>query len=61
MENVFNTYLFKALDDYPYELEEAIEAWNEALSIEPDNTKDFSLMAGVYSEQCEDFNEAKYG
>lgn len=59
MENVFNTYLFKALDAYPYELEEAIEALNYALSFEPDNTKALCLMARVYSEQLEDYNAAK--
>ena len=59
MENVFNTYLFKALDAYPYELEEAIEALNYALSFEPENAKALCLMARVYTEQLGDYNAAK--
>lgn len=59
MENVFNTYLFKALDAYPYELEEAIEALNYALSFEPENAKALCLLARVYTEQLGDYSAAK--
>ena len=51
MENLYNTYLFKAMDAYPYEIENAIEALNYALTYEPESVKALCLMARVQSEQ----------
>lgn len=49
--NTHNQYLFKALDCYPYELGEAVEALNYALSYEPENTQALFLMGKIYSNQ----------
>ena len=54
-----NMYLFKALDAYPYDLEQAIEALEYALSYEPENAQALFLMGRVYSEQLQDFETAK--
>lgn len=57
--NIHNTYLFRAIEAYPYELERAIEALNYALSYEPDNVKALCLMARVHDEQLGDKETAK--
>lgn len=57
--NLHNTYLFKALDAYPYELEKAIEALNYALAYDPENVTALCLMARVCSEQLGDYEKAK--
>lgn len=57
--NLHNTYLFKALDAYPYELEETIEALNYALSYEPSNGKALCLLAKIYAEQLGGYEKAK--
>lgn len=57
--NLHNIYLFKALDAYPYELEETIEALNYALSYEPTNAKALCLLAKIHSEQLGDYEIAK--
>lgn len=49
--NLQNTYLFRAIEAYPYELEKAVEALNYALSYEPENIKALCLMGRVQSEQ----------
>jgi len=54
-----NLYLFKALDAYPYELEETIEALNYALSYDPNDVEALRLMGLVYSEQLRDYEQAK--
>ncbi|GAB5417087.1 MAG: hypothetical protein Crog4KO_19530 [Crocinitomicaceae bacterium] len=56
MEN--NTYLMKALDAYPYDLEEAVEALNYALSYEPNNGQALCLMGRLYLEIYRDYNSA---
>ncbi|SHG84919.1 tetratricopeptide repeat protein [Winogradskyella jejuensis] len=57
--NLHNTYLFKAIEAYPYELEKAVEALNYALSYDPENTKALHLMAKVHYEQLGDYETAK--
>lgn len=52
-------YLFKALDAYPYDLEEAIEALNYALSYDDKNAKALCLMGKVYAEQLGEYEAAK--
>ncbi|NQZ44658.1 MAG: hypothetical protein HRT65_10135 [Flavobacteriaceae bacterium] len=55
----FNMYLFKALDAYPYELEEAIEALNYALSYDAKNVKALCMMGTIYAEQLGEYEAAK--
>lgn len=57
--NLHNTYLFRAIEAYPWELEKAIEALNYALSYEPNNVKALTLMATIQIEQLGDFENAK--
>ena len=55
----FNVYLFKALDAYPYDLEEAIEALNYALSYDAKNVQALYLMGKIYAEQLGEYEIAK--
>ena len=57
--NLHNSYVFKALDAYPYELEETLEALNYALSYNPEDTYALALMGRVYAEQLQDYETAK--
>lgn len=52
-------YLFQALDNYPYCLEETIESLDYALSYDPKNTTALCLYGRVYSEQLLDYGMAK--
>jgi Flp pilus assembly protein TadD len=55
----YNRYVFKALEAYPYELAETMEALNYALSYDTDNVKALCLMGKVYAEQLGDYEMAK--
>jgi len=55
----FNIYLFKALDAYPYALEETIEALNYALSYDAKDAQALYLMGRIYAEQLGAFETAK--
>lgn len=57
--NLHNSYLFKAMEAYPWELEKAVEALNYALSYDPENVKALHLMAKVHYEQLGDNETAK--
>ena len=57
--NLHNSYLFQALDAYPYELEQTLEALNYALSYNPKDAHALWLMGRVYAEQLRDFEIAK--
>jgi len=57
--NLHNNYLFKALDAYPYELEETLEALNYALSYNNKDAQALCLMGRVYAEQLKDYETAK--
>ena len=60
MENSnFNRYLFKALEAYPYELDEAIEALGYALSYDAKNVQALCLMGKIYWEQLGEYEAAK--
>ena len=59
MGNLANNYLFKALDAYPYDLEEAVEALTYALSYDDKNTDALCLMGRVYAENLKDYEKAK--
>lgn len=54
-----NNYIFKALDAYPYDLEEAIEALNYALSYDEKNTEALCLMGRIHAEMLKDYEKAK--
>jgi len=53
-----NSYLIKALEAYPYDLEEAIESLNYALSYEPNNPMALYLMGRIYAEVYYDYTSA---
>jgi tetratricopeptide (TPR) repeat protein len=53
-----NTYLVKALDAYPYDLEETAEALSYALSYEPNNGMALCLMGRLYMEVYQDYDGA---
>ncbi len=57
--NLHNSYLFRAIEAYPWELEKAMEALNYALSYDPTNVKALCLMAKVQTEQFGDYELAK--
>lgn len=52
-----NNYVFKALDAYPYELENCVEALNYALSYNENDEMALSLMGRVYAEILTDYEE----
>ena len=57
--NLHNSYLFKAMDAYPFDLEETLEALNYALSYNNRDAHALCLMARVHTEQLQDFETAK--
>lgn len=57
--NTHNSYLFKAIDAYPYNLEETMEALGYALSYDPKDAEALYLMAKVYAYQLRDCETAK--
>jgi tetratricopeptide (TPR) repeat protein len=58
MKNI-DKYLFQALDNYPYSLEETTEALDYALSYDAKNTIALCLYARIQAEQLQDYEEAK--
>lgn len=56
---MLNTYLLKAMDAYPYVLEEAMEALSYALSFDSKNVQALCLLGKVYAEQMHDYEAAK--
>ena len=57
--NLYNLYVFRAIEAYPWELEKAVEALNYALAYDPENIKALHLMAKVHYEQLGDYETAK--
>ncbi|MEP1487909.1 MAG: hypothetical protein ABJL44_01580 [Algibacter sp.] len=57
--NLLNNYVLKAIDAYPYELEEAVENLNYALSYQSNNTYALYLMGRIQAEQLGDYEQAK--
>lgn len=57
--NLLNTYVLKALDAYPYDLEETVENLNYALSYQEDNVYALFLMGKLQAEQFGDYEKAK--
>ncbi|WP_179333853.1 tetratricopeptide repeat protein [Winogradskyella costae] len=58
--NLLNNYVLKAIDAYPYELEETVENLNYALSYEADNAYALYLMGRLQAEQFGDYEKAKH-
>ena len=52
-------YLFQALDNYPYSLEETTEALDYALSYDAKNVMALCLYGRVQTEQLQDYEAAK--
>lgn len=57
--NLLNNYVLKAINAYPYDLEETVENLNYALSYEPDNAYALYLMGRLQAEQLGDYEKAK--
>lgn len=57
--NLLNNYVLKAIDAYPYELEETVENLNYALSYESNNAYALFLMGRLQAEQFGDYEKAK--
>nr|WP_321221400.1 hypothetical protein [uncultured Psychroserpens sp.] len=58
--NLLNNYVLKAIDAYPYDLEETVENLNYALSYESHNPYALYLMGRLQAEQFGDYEKAKY-
>jgi len=54
-----DVYYIKALDEYPFALEQAVENLNYALSYDPDHVAANCLMGQLYMEQLKDLNRAE--
>lgn len=52
-------YYFEALDWFPYNLSECLEALNYALSYDPEDADALCLMGRIYSEELKNFEKAK--
>lgn len=60
MGTIINQYIVKALENYPYDLEETLEALHYALSYDEKNTMALTIMGKVYAEQLFKYDEAKH-
>lgn len=56
--NLNTNYLFKALDAYPFDLAETLEALNYALSYDENDVEALYLMGVVFAEQLRDYPKA---
>ncbi|PWN66884.1 hypothetical protein C1631_019390 [Chryseobacterium phosphatilyticum] len=54
-----NKYYFEALDYFPHNLSECMDALNYALSYEPEDADSLCLMGRVYTEIVRDYEAAK--
>ena len=59
MGTLSNNYVFKAMENYPYDLEQTMEALHYALSYDDRNTMALTLMGRVCSEKLFKYEEAK--
>jgi len=59
MKTLTNNYIFKALDAYPYDLEEAMEALTYALAYDEKNTMVLCLLGRIYAENLYNYEKAK--
>lgn len=54
-----NKYYFQALDNFPYNMQETMEALNYALSYDGQNAESLCLLGRVYAEVLKDYETAK--
>ncbi|MET3037912.1 hypothetical protein ABXT08_17580 [Chryseobacterium sp. NRRL B-14859] len=54
-----NKYYFEALDYFPYNMSDCLDALHYALSYEPEDADSLCLMGRVYSEILKDYETAK--
>lgn len=59
MNTIQNKYYFQALDNFPYNMEDTMEALNYALSYDPNQADCLCLLARVYAEVLNDYTTAK--
>lgn len=59
-QNLATSYYIKALDHYPYDLTEAMESLNYALSADDEFADAHSLMGRLYKDQFYKYEEAQY-
>ncbi|MFC7523104.1 hypothetical protein ACFQRK_04075 [Parapedobacter sp. GCM10030251] len=61
MENktIQNRYYFQALDNYPYNLEEAVTALNYALAYDANDADSLCLMGRLHHEVLRDYRAAR--
>lgn len=59
MTSTKSKYYFEALDHYPYNLPDCMEALNYALSYDPEDADALCLMGRIYSEMLSDYEKAK--
>jgi tetratricopeptide (TPR) repeat protein len=52
-------YLFQAMDNYPYCLEETLESLDYSLSYNQKNTMALCLYGRIFAEQLQNYDEAK--
>ena len=52
-------YYFEALDNFPYNLSDCLEALNYALSYDPEDADALCLMGRIYSEELKNYEKAK--
>lgn len=57
--NLLDNYVLKAIDAYPYNLEETVENLNYALSYSHNNVYALYLMGRLQAEQFGDYEKAK--
>jgi tetratricopeptide (TPR) repeat protein len=55
-----DSYYLKALDNYPYDMEETVEALNYALSYNNEHAGALCLMGRVCMDQLYQYDEAEY-
>jgi len=60
MDTTATQYYAKAMANYPWELDEVIEALNYALSYDNEHAGAYCLLGRIYSEQLIDFEDAFY-
>ncbi len=58
MGNYTNNYVFKAMEEFDYNIEYAAEALNYALSYDENNTMALTLMGRLYAEKLFDYETA---
>lgn len=56
--NTYSKYLYQAMDAYPYNLEETIEALTYAISYDDNNALALGLLARVHAEQLKQYKSA---